>query len=116
MVCISLHHIEGSVSEAIRFQVKLALLVHVTAGQPARTTELLSMRRQNTSNANRNIFVEDRMMGFVSQYHKGFYASNDVKIVHRYVPREVGELVVCGICSSTNGVFGSRRRELHILD
>ncbi|RMJ20764.1 hypothetical protein PHISP_08366, partial [Aspergillus sp. HF37] len=34
------------------------------------------------------------MVVFVSRYHKGFYASNDVKIIHRYLPREVGELVV----------------------
>lgn len=34
------------------------------------------------------------MVTLVSAYHKGFYASNDVKIIHRYVPREVGELIV----------------------
>lgn len=31
---------------------------------------------------------------FVIAYYKGFYASNNVKIIHQYVPREVGELVV----------------------
>jgi hypothetical protein len=34
------------------------------------------------------------MVVFVTAYHKGFYASNNVKIVHWYLPREVGELVV----------------------
>lgn len=34
------------------------------------------------------------MVTFVTKYHKGFYASNDVKVIHRYLPREVGELVV----------------------
>jgi hypothetical protein len=34
------------------------------------------------------------MVTFMMVYHKGFHASNDVKIIHRYVPREVGELVV----------------------
>jgi hypothetical protein len=34
------------------------------------------------------------MVVFVTHYHKGFHATNDVKIIHRYVPREVGELVV----------------------
>ena len=34
------------------------------------------------------------MVVFVGRYHKGFHASNDIKIIHRCVPREVGELVV----------------------
>lgn len=34
------------------------------------------------------------MVMFVTAYHKGFHASNNVKIIHQYVPREVGELVV----------------------
>ncbi len=29
-----------------------------------------------------------------SKYYKGFYASNDTKIIYRYLPRDVGELVV----------------------
>ena len=77
-----------------RFQEKLAVLVHVAAGQPARAIELLSLRHQNCQNVQRNVFIEDGMVVFVAQYHKGFYASNDVKIIHRYVPREIGELVV----------------------
>lgn len=42
----------------------------------------------------RNVFIEDGLVVVASKYHKGFYASNDVKIIHRYLPREVGELVV----------------------
>lgn len=34
------------------------------------------------------------MVTFVTKYHKGFYMSNDIKVIHRYLPREVGELVV----------------------
>ena len=34
------------------------------------------------------------MVSMVTSYHKGFYASNDVKIIHRYLPRDIGELVV----------------------
>jgi hypothetical protein len=30
----------------------------------------------------------------VTAYHKGFHASNDIKLIHRYMPRAVGELVV----------------------
>jgi hypothetical protein len=78
-----------------QFKEKLAVLVHVTAGQPARAPELLSIQHCNTANSQqRNIYIEDGMVTFVTAYHKGFHASNDVKIIHRYVPREVGELVV----------------------
>ena len=31
---------------------------------------------------------------FVTRYHKGYNVSGDVKIIHQYLPREVGELVV----------------------
>jgi hypothetical protein len=34
------------------------------------------------------------MVVYVTRYHKGFHLSGDVKIIHRYLPREVGELVV----------------------
>lgn len=34
------------------------------------------------------------MVALVTAYHKGFYASNDAKIIHRYVPREIGELII----------------------
>jgi hypothetical protein len=34
------------------------------------------------------------MVVFVTRYHKGYNVSGDVKIIHQYLPREVGELVV----------------------
>ena len=40
------------------------------------------------------MFVEDGAVVFVTKYHKGYQMSGDVKIIHRYLPREVGELVV----------------------
>jgi hypothetical protein len=69
--------------------------MHATAGQLAWALELLSIQYYNTTNSQRqNIYIEDGMVTFVTAYHKGFHASNDVKIIHQYVPREVGELVV----------------------
>ncbi|KAH3516571.1 hypothetical protein KXV64_007585 [Aspergillus fumigatus] len=78
-----------------QFKEKLAIVVHVTAGQPARAPELLSIQHTNTVNSRRrNIYIEDGMVTFATAYHKGFHVSNDVKIIHQYVPREVGELVI----------------------
>ncbi|BCR88806.1 uncharacterized protein ACHE_50004A [Aspergillus chevalieri] len=78
-----------------RFKEKLAVAIHMTAGQPARAPELLSVQYVNTPNNQfRNVFIEDGMVTLVTAYHKGFHASNDSKLIHRYVPRAVGELVV----------------------
>ena len=78
-----------------RFREKLAVLVYIVGGQPSRVPELLSLQYVNTeTNRRRNIFIEDGMVTLVSAYHKGFYASNDIKMIHRYVLREVGELLV----------------------
>jgi len=40
------------------------------------------------------MLIEDRLVAFVTQYYKGFYASGDAKVIHRYVLRAVGKLVV----------------------
>jgi hypothetical protein len=40
------------------------------------------------------VFIEDGMVVFVTRYHKEYNLSRDVKIIHRYLPRRVGELVV----------------------
>ncbi|KAJ5300045.1 hypothetical protein N7476_007735 [Penicillium atrosanguineum] len=77
------------------FKEKLAVVSHITSGQPARGPELLSIRHRNTAaGGQRNVFIEDGLVALVTRYHKGFYASGDAKVIHRYVPREVGELIV----------------------
>jgi hypothetical protein len=67
----------------------------VTAGQPAWAPELLSIQHTNTVNSQQqNIYIKDSMVTFATAYHKGFHISNNVKIIHQYMPREVGELVI----------------------
>ncbi|KAI0615940.1 hypothetical protein TUN199_12091, partial [Pyrenophora tritici-repentis] len=86
---------ERYMDRVVEFREKLAVLMHMTGGQPARGPELLSVRHSNTvQGGHRNIFIEDGMVVFVTRYHKGYKVSGDVKIIHRYLPREVGELVV----------------------
>lgn len=76
------------------FGSSLSIAVHVTVGQPGRAPELLSIRHRNTKGGHRNVFIDDGLVVFATKYHKGFYASNDAKIIHRYLPRAVRELVV----------------------
>lgn len=61
-----------------QLQEKLSVLVHVTAGQPVRATELLA--QSSTSEHSNAVIV------FVAHYHRGLYASNDVKNICRYLP------------------------------
>jgi hypothetical protein len=68
--------------------------VHMTGGLPARGTELVTIQHINGSNGEgRGIFIEDGMMVTVSKYHKGYQSSQKAKVIHRYLPREVGELL-----------------------
>jgi hypothetical protein len=38
--------------------------------------------------------MENGLVAFVTGYHKGYRSSGNIKIIHRYLPREVGELFV----------------------
>ena len=92
---INKQEVERYMDRVVAFREKLAVLVHIVEGQPARWPELGSVRHSNTvKGGHRNIFIEDGMVVFVTRYHKGYNVSGDIKIIHRYLPREVGELLV----------------------
>ena len=76
-----------------RFLEGLLLLVHFTAGQPARGTEITGLQHVNTV-YHRNVFVEDGLVAIVTPYHKGYTCTGTTKIIHRYLPREISELVI----------------------
>ena len=78
-----------------QFLERLLLLIYMTAGQPARATELISIRHRNTPEGrHRNVFVEHGLISIVTSYHKSQSTSHSIKIIHRYLPREISELVV----------------------
>ena len=73
--------------QVAQFRARLLVLMHITGGQPARGTEILSIRHRNTSaGGHRNVFIEDGLVVFVTRYIKQFMMTGDVKIIHRYVP------------------------------
>ncbi|KAK3078742.1 hypothetical protein LTS18_006726, partial [Coniosporium uncinatum] len=87
--------VEQYMAQVREFREKLLVLVHMCGGQPGRAPEVLSVRHSNTvQGGHRNIFIEDGKVVFVTVYHKGYTLSGDVKVIHRYLPREIGELVV----------------------
>ena len=81
--------------QVIEFRKLMLLLFHITGGQPARGREIVTIRVCNSMRGQtRNIFIEDGMVVFVTQYHKGFSHKGSIKIIHRYLPRTVGALYV----------------------
>ncbi|KAF8847137.1 hypothetical protein BDZ45DRAFT_607870, partial [Acephala macrosclerotiorum] len=42
----------------------------------------------------RNIFIEKRLIAFVVIYYKKYRSNGNIKIIHRYLPREVEKLLV----------------------
>lgn len=88
-------HVKQYIQLMRSFLRRLLLLVHLTGGQPARGTELLTLRWRNSARCEtRNIFMENGLVSFVTSYHKNYAATNSTKIIHRYLPSEVGELLV----------------------
>ena len=75
---------------------QMFVLVHITGGAPARGTEIISVEHKNGADGRggRGVFIEGGLIAFVTSYHKGYSASGKIKTVHRYVPKEVSEIVV----------------------
>ena len=73
---------------------RLYVLSHMAGGLPVRGTEMITVQHINSANGEgRGVFVEDGILVIVLRYHKGIGASGKAKVIHRYLPREVGELL-----------------------
>jgi RecQ family ATP-dependent DNA helicase len=89
-----MERVEEYMAAVAEFGERLWVGTQMSGGQPARATELLSLRYCNTMRGgHRSIFVENGLMSFVTKYHKGYSISGSEKIIHRYLPQEVGELL-----------------------
>ena len=61
----------------------LLLLIHLTSSQPARGTDILSLRHINSFHGyHRSIFNENGMVSIVTSYHKGYSVTGSTKIIH----------------------------------
>lgn len=87
--------VDGYLQQMEQFLERLLLLTHLIAGQPARASELLHLRQSNTVCGRLcSIFIEHGLVSTVTAYHKGYNMANSTKIIHRYLPVKVSELVV----------------------
>ena len=79
----------------VNVQEGLLFVCHFTGGPPSRAPEILSVRHRNTANGGlRNIGVENGLMFFAPRTHKNWMQRGKEKIVHHYLPQEVGELLI----------------------
>jgi superfamily II DNA helicase RecQ len=68
----------------------LLFLVHIAYGQPARGPEVLTIRHRNTANGGiRNLIMDRGLLMIVMGYHKGFSRSERLKVIQRFLPREI---------------------------
>ncbi|EED11949.1 hypothetical protein TSTA_000270 [Talaromyces stipitatus ATCC 10500] len=82
--------IQAYLRDQDQFLELLLLLCHITGGQPARGTEILSLRHRNTIHGrHRSIFIEQGLISMVTSYNKGYHVTGSTKIIHRYLPREL---------------------------
>ncbi|KAG6151506.1 hypothetical protein E4U51_000671 [Claviceps purpurea] len=75
------------------FRKLLLFCVHVTGGQPARGTEILSLRLKNGCVRPRNIFLLDGYVMTVTFYNKTDSQWDSPKIIPRFLPWRVGQLL-----------------------
>nr|CEG05029.1 unnamed protein product [Fusarium clavum] len=73
----------------------LLLLIHLSAGLPARSPEILTIRHRNTAAGGiRNIFIDRGLVMIVTGIHKNLSQTGRLKVIHRFLPREVGTLLI----------------------
>ncbi|KAK3617521.1 hypothetical protein LTR22_026710 [Elasticomyces elasticus] len=76
-----------------RFRELLLLCVHVTGGQPARGSEITTIRFRIGFLQDRNVFVIQGQMVVVTRYHKSQSQLDKPKVIPRFLPGRVGQLL-----------------------
>jgi hypothetical protein len=73
---------------------QLLILVHVTGGQPARGTEITILRYLNAQQNMRNVYIQDGRVVLVTRYHKAQVSTGQLRVIPRFLPTGVGQLLV----------------------
>lgn len=75
--------IQAYFQQVITFKEKLIVYIHIYTSQLSYTPKLLSIQYVNTNtNIRWNIYINNGIVALVTVYHKGFYTSNNVKIIY----------------------------------
>lgn len=76
-----------------RFRELLLFCVHITGGQPGRGTEITAIRSKNGFLQDRNIFIIRGQVVVVTRYHKSASQLDKPKVIPRFLPWRVGQLM-----------------------
>ncbi|KAI7371326.1 hypothetical protein KC328_g17564, partial [Hortaea werneckii] len=85
--------VQAYLRQVDRFRELLLFCVHVTGGQPARGTEITSLRFRNGFMQDRNVFVMHGQLVVVTRYHKSQSQFDRPKVIPRFLPWRVGQLL-----------------------
>jgi superfamily II DNA helicase RecQ len=77
-----------------QFEELLVVLTQTTWGGPARGDEIGGLRLINGINRDRNVFIVDGEVVLVTQYHKSLAHFDSPKVIPRFLPYRVGQLLV----------------------
>jgi hypothetical protein len=86
-------HVRKYLRKVDRFRELLLLCMHLTGGQPARGTEMMTLRFKNAYLQDRNIFVMHGQMVSVTRYHKSQSRMDKLKVIPRFLPWRVGQVL-----------------------
>lgn len=86
-------HVRRYLRKVDRFRELLLLCMHLSGGQPARGTEMTTLRFKNGYLQDRNIFVMHGQMVFVTRYHKSQSQIDKPKVIPRFLPWRVGQVL-----------------------
>ena len=89
----AMSHVRRYLRKVDRFRELLLLCMHLTGGQPARGTEMTTLRFKNGYLQDRNIFVMHGQMVFVTRYHKSQSQMDKPKVIPRFLPWRVGQIL-----------------------
>lgn len=92
-ICWLRSGIDGYLFHVQEFLALLAVLVNVTGGQPARGTELLTLRFANSATNVRNIFIQDSEVIIIADYYKNRNQLQKSCPKPRFLPPVVAQLV-----------------------
>ena len=72
---IDTQEVERYIDRVVEFWEKLIVLMHITAGQPARGPEIMSIRHSNSvKGGHRNIFIEDEKSLYLAPLRTRVYS------------------------------------------
>ena len=71
----------------------LLFMVYTIVGQPARGTKIILCWYQNRLLQDWNVFIIDRQVVFITRYYKLQSLINAPKVIPRFLPQRVGQLV-----------------------